>query len=58
MAKRMQNGGVVKMVEDGDVEFHKKSGWTLLGTEPQPRQEEVEPVAEKVVSLKSKKKKG
>ena len=53
----MQNGGVVKMVEDADVEFHEKSGWVLLGTEPQPRQEEVEPVAEKIVSLKSKKKK-
>lgn len=58
MTKRMQNGGVVKTVEDGDVEFHKQAGWTLLGTEPQPRQEEVEPVAEKVVSLKSRKKKG
>lgn len=58
MAKRMQNGGVVKMVEDGDVEFHKQAGWTLLGTEPQPRQEEVEPIAEKVVSLRSRRKKG
>lgn len=58
MAKRMQNGGVVKMVEDADVEFHKQSGWVLLGTEPQPKQEAVEPVSEKVVSLKSRKKKG
>lgn len=58
MTKRMKNGGVVKMVEDADVEFHQKSGWVLLGVEPQPRQEEVVPVAEKVVSLKSKKKKG
>lgn len=57
MTKRMQNGGVVKMVEDADVEFHKQAGWKLLGIEPQPSQEVVEPVAEKIVSLKSRKKK-
>lgn len=59
MSKKMRNGGVVKTVEDGDVNFHLKAGWVLLGTEPQPRQEEVVAVADKIVSIKkAKKKKG
>lgn len=57
MAKRMRKGGVVKNVEDGDVSFHEKAGWSLLGIEPQPCQKEVVPVSDKVVSIKKQKKK-
>jgi nucleosome binding factor SPN SPT16 subunit len=57
MTKRMRNGGVIKTVEDGDVSFYEKAGWTILGTEPQPCQEEVVPVSDKVVSIKKQKKK-
>ena len=57
MSKRMRNGGVIKTVEDGDVAFHLEAGWSLLGTEPQPAQEEVIPVSDKVVSIKKARKK-
>lgn len=53
----MRKGGVVKNVEDGDVSFHEKAGWSLLGIEPQPCQKEVVPVSDKVVSIKKQKKK-
>lgn len=57
MAKHMKNGGVYKMVEDGDVEFHKASGWVIVENEPQPRQDAVKPVSDKIVSVKKKPKK-